>query len=675
MATISSPGLGSGLDVSSLVNQLVAAEAKAPTNRLDRREGTLQSRLSGYGKIKGAFAALNTALANISKASSFQSKTGKSSDESILTASAKSSAVEASYDVTVNNLATAHRLSTDPALAGAQFTSQTDVIGTGTLSFRFGTTDYDSGTDTYNGFTQNPDKPVQTVEITDGSLSGIRDAINEADIGVTASIIYDGSHYRLVLGADDTGAANSLQISVDDADLDDADAAGLSVLAFNDSATYLAQTQASGDASLNINGIDITSASNSLENTIDGLTINLADAGTSTITVAQNTSTISKNISAFVASYNALIGTINEQTRYNADSGQAGALNGDSVIRSLDGQIKRLISSPLTGTEGSFTILAEIGISRSPSDGTLVLDNTKLADAIKQDVDGVISLFAAHGKSTDPLIQYSDSDSTTLAGNYAVNITQLATQGSLAAGIAANLTITADVNDKLSLNVDGVTSTVTLPPGTYTAASLAAELQAQINGVENYQENDIAVTVSQNAGVLTITSNRYGSASKVELVGGSGATGLLGASPTAATGVDVAGTIGGYQAVGSGQTLTGTNAAAGLEILVAGGDLGDRGTLNFSRGYAEQLKGLMDGALASDGIFKGVEEGLNRQLERVEDDRQTLLRRLASTEERLRAQFTALDVLVSQLQNTSSYLQQQLASLPVIGSASNRNNS
>ncbi len=667
MASISSPGLGSGIDVASLVNQLVAVEGQAPSQRLDTREAELQARLSAYGTLRSAFSGLEVSLASLKTSSTFQNKSGVSSDSEVLTVSATSAAEAATYDVTVTDLATQHRIATDTTLVEAQFTSLTDVVGTGDLTFRFGTGPLGS-------FAPNPDKPSKTVEITDGSLTGIRDSINEAEIGVDASIVFNGSHYRLVLSSEDTGAANSLEISVTDDDLNNTDTGGLSLLAYNATAAHVVETEAAQDASLNINGIAITSASNKLTDTIDGLTIDLVKGGgaTSTITVSQDSGAISSNISNFVAKYNALIGTINDLSSFDPETNQSGILNGDAVLRGLDTQVRRIVSDPLTGTEG-FTVLAEIGITRSADDGTLVLDNTKLDEAIEDDLEGVISLFAAFGKTPDSQINFSTSTSATQAGDYAINVTQLATQGQAVGSAAANLTITAGVNDTLSLSVDGIATSVTLTAGNYTAATLAAELQSQLNGDEVFVDEGVATTVSQAAGVLTITSNRFGSASKVSITGGNAATDLLGGSPTATDGVDVAGTIGGFEAVGSGQTLTGTNAVDGLAIEVTGGVLGNRGDINFSRGYAEELENYIDGLLATGGIFDGVTDGINSQIEDINDDRETLALRLTSLEDRLRAQFTAMDILVSQLQNTSNFLTQQLASLPTIRVNSNSN--
>ncbi len=668
MASITSPGLGSGLDVNSIVTQLVAAEGQPATLRLDRKEANLQARLSGYGTLRSSLSSFQSSLSKLSSMSSFQANTANSSAKDVLVATADKSAAAGNYQLDVTQLATAHSLVTDASLPGGQFSSLSDVVGTGTLTFKFGTTVAD--TDSYTSFTQNADAATATVEITDGSLTGIRDAINNADIGVSASIIYDGSYYRLTLASDDTGAANSMEITVADDDANATDASGLSLLSFNAGANHLQQTAAAKDAALTLNGVAVSSASNRLSDTVDGVTFNLLSAGSSTVTVSQNTAEASKLIKGFVDSYNNLTKGINSLAGYDAATQKSGVLNGDGIVSSIKNQVDRLLTTPVDGVTGDYSILAEIGITRNTEDGTLNLDDTKLQASLRDNMSDVVDLFAASGRTDDSLIQYQGSSDASQIGNYAVNITQLATQGNLTGSAAANLTITAGVNDTMDIEVDGVATSITLSAGTYTSASLVAELQSRINGASEIAAAGSLVTVSESGGVLSITSSRYGSASAVQVTGGNGATDLFGATPVDTAGVDVAGTIGGIAATGSGQTLSGTGDAAGLSIDVTGGLTGDRGSLNFSRGFASQLDDLLADLLDENGIFTTVTDSINDQIEDVNKDRSQLAVRLASFEARTRAQFTALDLLVSKLQGTGDYLTDQLAALPVIGAQS-----
>ncbi|MGB5938715.1 MAG: flagellar filament capping protein FliD, partial [Rhodanobacter sp.] len=262
------------------------------------------------------------------------------------------------------------------------------------------------------------------------------------------------------------------------------------------------------------------------------------------------------------------------------------------------------------------------------------------------------------------LVSFVGSSKATKAGENALVITALASQGQIVGSAAANTTITAGVNDELTLTIDGITSSFKLAAGSYNAASLVAHLQATINGMSAFSKEGVAVSISHKDGVLTITSNRYGSASKVA-VGGSGAASLLGAAPVATDGVDVAGTINGVAALGSGQFLTGAagSNSEGLKIQVTGGNIGPRGSVTFSQGYASQLNTLIGSFLGTEGLIAGRTDGINQSIKDLGNQRDAVSARLASTEARYRKQFTALDSLISSMNTTSSYLTQQLAAL------------
>jgi len=228
MPAITSLGVGSGLDIGGLVDQLVAAEVQPASSRLDRREANLQAELSAFGTLKSALAGVQDQLKGLSTIGA--ARTTSSSNTDLIAASATANAVPGSYDIEVGQLAQAH------ALASRSYGALTDVVGTGTLDFQFGTTDYEAATDSYNGFIPNPARSPQTLIIdeTNNTLEGVRDAINTARMGVNAVIVNDGSGYRLLLSAEDSGAANSLQITVS------GDAgSGLADLAFDASATAM----------------------------------------------------------------------------------------------------------------------------------------------------------------------------------------------------------------------------------------------------------------------------------------------------------------------------------------------------------------------------------------------------------------------------------------------------
>ena len=671
MATIISPGLGSGLDINSLVSGIVSAEGDPVRFRLDQKEATLQAKLSAFGSLKGALSSLQSAMGNLNSVGTFQSRSTSVSDSSVFSATAGSSAGTGTYNITVSALSAPH------TLASGAFSAETDVVGNGTLTFKFGTTDYDAGTDTYNSFTQNPEKATQTVTIdaTNNTLAGIRDAVNAADIGVSASIINDGSGYRLVFVSSDTGASNSLQVSVDEGTgtpSENLDTTGLSQLAFNSGATNLQQTAAAQDASFTINGLSVTSPSDKVTGAIEGVTLDLKAAGSATLTVSRDTAAASKAIDTFVSEYNKVVDLMSSLSSYDPESQAAGTLLGDSTLRSIGTQMRRIIGNVVDGLGGNIDSLAALGITTDTNTGRLVKDDTKIQNALDNNFDSIAGLFADFGTPTDALVDFISAGENTKVGSYGINITQLATQGVYTGGDVAAFPLTVDANnDTFALKVDGIQSgTITLTQGSYASgAELAAELQARINGDSNLQGNGVSVTVTYNSGApdaFVITSNRYGSASKVEITAvDTNTTADLGLSIAAGTdGVDVAGTIGGAAATGSGRELTGTGDAGGLKIEIVGGVLGDRGSISFSRGYASQLDGYLSGILEGEGLIDSRTSSLSDSIEGIGDEREKLAARLEALEARYRAQFNALDVLVAQLRSTSDFLMQQLASLP-----------
>lgn len=662
---ISAPGVGSNLDVNGIVSQLMAVE-RQPLALLAKRESDYQAKLSAYGTLKSALASFQTVMEGMADGSKFQALTANPADTSVLTATANASAkaVPGSYSIEVEQLAQQQKIRSEG------FANTASMVGSGTLTIQYG--NYDSGT---NSFTLNGAKPAQTVTIdpSNNTLAGVRDAINIANIGVSATIINDGSSNRLVLTSKDTGAASSIKITVADDDGANLDAAGLSRLAFDPVAAAgtgknLTEVQAAQDAKLEIDGITISKGSNTITDAIEGVTLNLLKSNLNTPTtlaVARDGTGVKAAVEAFVKSYNSINQTLADLSSYNAAAKRGGILQGDSAALSIQTHIRATLSAAVGGTGSGIDSLSQIGVAFQ-KDGSLALDPTKLQKALDNGFDGIAGLFAVRGSPTDSLVSYSSATGKTAAGDYAVAVTQLAARGSLVGSQAAGLGIIAGVNDQLNINVDGVAVSVTLAAGTYASAdALAAEVQSKLNGAAELMGAGSSAVVSQAAGVLSITSARYGSASSVTITGGNGAAGLMGASPASTAGVDVAGTINGVAATGAGQTLAAASgdASEGLRIAINGGALGARGTVSFSRGYADQLNTLVEDLLTSDGIIASRTDGINASIKDIDRRQDDFNRRLEGIEARYRAQFTALDTMLSSLNQTSQFFEQQLASL------------
>jgi flagellar hook-associated protein 2 len=647
------------LDVNNIVSQLMTVE-RQPINKLNVKEASYQTKLSAYGSIKGAVAGFQTAMQGLSSAITFTKLDAISSDDTILSATASSIAVAGTYSLEVTSLAQAQKL-----VAAGQ-SSSTAAIGDGTattVTFDFGTINggtLDPVTKKYTDVTSfgsngNGTKSI-TIDSSNNSLQGIRDAINSAKIGVTATIINDGgvTPYRLALSSDNNGVSNSLKISVS------GDTSVTNLLAHDPAATQnLSENVTATNANFKVNGVSVSKTSNSASDVIQGVTLNLKKITTTstTVTVAHDNASVSNSVAGFVKAYNELAKTLKDISAYNPSTKQAAILQGDSTVRSLQSQLRNALGSPVVGASGALTTLSQIGISFQ-KDGSLGLDTAKLNNAIADNVSDIASLFAAVGKGTDSLITFNSATSKSKAGSFAVNVTQIATQGHTVGNSAANTTIT-DTNNALDITVNGVSASITLNAGVYTAQTLASELQAKINGASSFSNSGITVAVSQNSGVLSVTSSSYGSNSNVA-IGGAGASDLLGAIPTHTAGVDVAGSIGGVTSTGSGQILSD---AQGLNVTINGGALGDRGSVTYSNGYAFSLDIWTNTVLTTDGALASRTGGINNSIKDIGSRRASIETRLVGIERRYRAQFSALDMMLSSMNQTSNYLTQQLAQI------------
>lgn len=668
---ISVPGIGSNLDVDSIVSQLMALEQR-PLTVLAQKEAVFQARLSAYGSLSGQLSSFQSAMSGLNDVNRFLSVKASIADTKVAGVTAANDAAPGSYVLEVSQRAQPQKL-----VATGQASSLA-AIGTGTITFEFGEIaggTFDSGTGRYTGATFTAgDQAAATVTIgaNDGSLAGIRNAINDADIGVRASIINDGSGtpFRLALTVDDPGKANSLRISV-------AGDAALSDLLSHDPAgtQNLAQTAAATNAELSIDGVAISKPTNTVTDAVEGVTINLLatnPGSPTTITVARDTGAITGAVQSFVGAYNTLNSTIRDLSGYDAAAQAGGLLQGDSTVILLQSRIRRVLGEALSGTPGQYNLLSQVGVSFQ-KDGTLKLDSAKLQAAVDDAPEEIAALFANAGSATDPGVRYAGAGSATRPGSYQLEVTQLATRASQTGSAAAGLAITTGVNDQFSITVDGVGALVTLAAGNYaSAADLAREVQTRINATPAFAEAGAAVTVTESGGVLTLTSARYGSESAATITSGTAMQTLVGATPVTTAGLDAAGTLNGSVLSGSGQRLTDTssNDSGGIEIDVIGGTTGARGLVNYSTGYASRLDALIEDVLASTGSLAARTEGINASIEDIDARRQAIGRRLQDTETRLRTQFAALDALLGQLSATSNFLTQQLAKLDATTSSS-----
>jgi len=515
-----------------------------------------------------------------------------------------------------------------------------------------------------------------TLEAGDQSLQGIRDAINKADMGVTATIVSDGSAkpYHLVLTSNKTGEATTMKISVAGEDGDAGDPAIAAMLGYDPAGVQnLTQTAGAQSTKLNMNGIEIKSDSTTVTDAIQGVTLDVTSLGSTTLTVSKDTAAITTAVNDFVKAYNDLNKTITGLTSYNAETGTGGILQGDASVRSIQSQLRRQISAVMEGTGGKLNSLTQIGIGFQ-QDGSLKVDSTKLNKAITENAADFGGLFAAMGSTTDNIIKFDKSSAATKPGTYAISITSLATQGNLvsSAALTGSTTIAPNTVWRVTLNqTDPVTESKTqeikLQAGTYSNDDLAALIRSAINGNSTFAGAGDTVEASVgDDGRLTLSSSKYGDVSNISIAGVSGSpvdSIFGGATPT--KGKDVEGTIGGVAATGNGQSLTAApgSSAEGIQVSITGGLVGDRGSVTFSQGFAYQLNNLATGFVGKDSLLKSKTDGLNASIKSVAEQRSRFETRLESMEKRYRAQFVALDAMLASMQSTSNYLTQQLATL------------
>lgn len=672
---LSSAGIGSNLDVEGIVTKLMTVEQK-PLVTLNTKEASFQAKLTGFGTLKGALSSFQTAVRGLSDISKFQGVRTSVSDSTIATVSGTGAAKPATYALKVTQLAQAQKL------VATGTASDITPIGNGVITFDFGTT---AGTPDANGkygapttFTSSG-SGVKTVTIdpTNNSLSGIRDAINNAAIGVTATIVNDGgtSPYRLALTSNATGKENSMKISVTDMAAPDAPVGtppgtALSGLLANDptGSQALSQTAAAQNAEFTIDGIAVSKAGNSVSDVISGLTLNLLNTNPLTATsvsVSRDTAAVSTAVNSFVKAYNDISQNLRDASAYNATTGAAAILNGEASVRTMQTQIRSVLTTPIAGGATTLSRLSEIGVTMQ-KDGTLAVDSGKLSSALNTNFNDFAGLFAAAGKASDSLVSYAGTSSSTMPGSYGVNITSLATKGYSVGSGAAGLTIDS-TNNTLDVKLNGISATITLTPNAYaTPAALAAEIQSKINGAAAFSSTGSAASVTENNGVLTVTSNTYGATSAVT-IGGTGQANLKfdAAGANVVAGLNVAGTINGAAASGSGQVLTASagDPSAGLSILISGGATGARGTVNYSQGYAYQFDKMTTSMLSDTGPLSSRTTGIAASIKSLAKNRADITARLATVEKRYRDEFTALDLTISKMNTTGTFLTQQLAQI------------
>lgn len=400
---ISAAGVGSGLDVGSIINQLMAVE-RQPLTRLQGQQKSFQSKLSAFGQLNSAMSKLQDAAATLAKSTTFSATTANAGDTKAFTVSSTASAQTGSYNIEVQQLARAQRVATS--------STTTPTVGEGTLTI-------DLGRYTDAGFVAADGGKAIRIDIAGGSittqigeydaegafipaegsaktitlsgepkLSDLRNAINNANLGVSAQVVNNGTVDQLVISSKETGAAQAFKLN---------GTGGLAGFSYDASSASpgLTTVQQAKDARLTIDGLAITRGSNTV--TIEGVTLTLAKPtdGETAVTVARDDETAKKAIDDFAKAWNELNSLIRTQTSYDAATKKAGTLNGDASVRSIQGQLRSVLANPVSGLSGA-TMLSQAGISFK-TDGSMSVDSKKLAEALADPSKKIGELFAGNG--------------------------------------------------------------------------------------------------------------------------------------------------------------------------------------------------------------------------------------------------------------------------------------
>lgn len=388
MPTITSSG-ANGIDVNSLVSQLVAAERAAPEARLAAKESKAQTRLSAFGSLQSSVDTFRQSLDKLNNADSLSARTTSVGKPEQMSVSATPKAVAGSYRVSVERLAQTHQV------ASTAFTDSDAAVGEGRLTFSNDSASFSVVIDSENN-----------------SLSGLRDAINSASANTTvrASIVRSDDGDHLVMTSLQSGEAGELSVSASDASGNPLPAIPLggllpgdppSLAAFSystgGSSNGLVEKQAAQDAQIIVDGFTRSSNNNTFDDVVEGVTFTAktADAGNPfTVSVSEDTGGSKKLVENFVFAYNTLQTTLNALTSYNSTSGQAGQLQGDSTTLRLASVIRAELNTAVSSASANADTLSELGITSQVKTGNLSIDNTRLDALLDESPDALAGFFS-----------------------------------------------------------------------------------------------------------------------------------------------------------------------------------------------------------------------------------------------------------------------------------------
>lgn len=358
------------LDVQSIVSQLMSVESQ-PLTESQNRVSNYQSQLSSIGQISSALSGLQTSVTAMASGSFLQQFQVTSTDNTIATASTTSGGVAGNYALNVTQLAQPRQLVFDQTSGGQAITDQNAALAGAPSALSFN----------INGTTSTVQLGQNGSTI---SLSSIADSINSAGIGVNASVVQYNNNYSLVLASSQSGPANAFSITAGGSD--SSTTSGNTLAGLGQSSSAVSESAAAQDAHLTVNGVNVSSSSNTLSNVINGATVNLNKLGQATLNMSQNTANVTSTLQSFVSAYNQVISSSN--------SALGGSMKNNSDVIGLQEQLAGLLSTPVPGVNAtsSYAYLAQVGITQQ-ADGTLKLDSTAFTTALTANPSAVANLF------------------------------------------------------------------------------------------------------------------------------------------------------------------------------------------------------------------------------------------------------------------------------------------
>ncbi len=759
-------GLASNLNTTAIVDAIMKAEHR-PVDLIAARQTEATNQLTTYNSISALMVALGSSVAALNRATNFDAATLSVSDDKMVTAQTTGKVAVGTYSLSIDALATNHQLASqgyaDPAAT---------LLGTGTVQIAVG----------------KASPTTLTLGSSNNTLNDLKDAINAANMGITASIINDGSSanpYRLLLSANTTGAENTISLTSNltggvapnvatpsfDAVENVGAPQGTSAKTLGPTAAYtgsqnktytftvagsgtqtvgsgpitvnwtdgvnsgsISVTTAGGEVALTGAGADgltltlgagtlvagdqfrvqtfspvlqkaadarvslgstssggspivISSATNQLDNLIGGISLKLKAVTITPVIITANIDqeAIKASITGVIDKYNEVMRAIDKQFSYNADTQQAGSLLGDQFLLSLQANLRAQVSGAIDGLPKSLNMLGAIGVRPGNSGLLALVDSSALSSKLTSDPNGVRNLFVDSGTSSNPLISFLSAGTKTAESRtgYTFQITQAATQmmldgAAITDPAASPLTLTTS-NNTLRLTVDGVRSSeIALAAKTYaSSAELVSEIQQKIKADALIGSRGVSVEWigDGTTGHLRFTSGSYGASSSVSVdntVTNSAFNNLGFVSGGFATaGSNVAGTINGRPATGTGRVLTsdknsGDTAGLAVDVRMTAADViaDGTGTLTYRRGFASRLGRTLDAMTRStDGSIAGRTKGIQAQIDDLKTQIADQEKRLAVRREKLFQRFTALEQALSQFQAQGAFLSQQLGQI------------